>query len=509
MPQSGVRQRLVRIARGVGPYAAAALFVAITVAVVEALAPVAWVPHISVLFLGCVLAAAVPWGVGPSLLAVALAVAASAYFFLPPIYSFWVDRTQDIVDLTAFALLAVVLSQQTARIRRNAAQARAKERLVSDLYAFSRRISGIVDRDELLRTMLDGLRPIFGGHLAFVLPAIDAAEEIVRDPDATLDQPALAAARRTMRTGLADASAEGTWRLFPLKAGGRVVAVLIASGRGMPDTAAEAGVDPIAMLDQAAIAIERADLARAVENAKVKARTDDLREALVDSVSHDLKTPLTSIIGSATALKDFWRKYDEGARIELVATIQEEAVRLGRVVGNALDLARFRSGEMKPRRETTEAADIVNTAVADAQRMAPGRSFDVNLPEDLPMLDLDPFLAERALVQVLENAAKYSPPETSISVVARASSNEVAIEVSDRGIGFAPEEAPYIFDHFYRGVGDDKRIAGTGLGLAIARTFVEADGGSIVAISRGRGSGATFRVAYPVQPGRHEPEADR
>ena len=504
MAQTGVEDRAGRVVRRGGPYLAAVLFVVVTVVVVQALAPVTWVPHISVLFLGCVLAA-VPFGLGPSLLAVVTAMAASVYFFFEPVSSFWVYRPQDLVDLSAFAILAVVLSQQTARIRRNAAQARAKERLVSDLYAFSRRIAGIVDRDELLRTMLDGLRPIFGPYLAFVLPAEGDGPQVVQDPDATLYPAVLQAARQMMARNAPESLVEGGQRLFGLSAGGRIVAVLVASGE-RPQAAAETGVDPAALLDQAAIAIERADLARTVENAKVKARTDELREALVDSVSHDLKTPLTSIIGSATALKDFWVKYDEEARVDLVSTIHEEAVRLGRVVGNALDLARFRSGEMKPRREATEMADVVNAAVADAQRASPGRVIDVRLPEDLPMLDLDPFLAERALVQILDNAAKYSPPETPIAVVARGTSDRVTVEISDQGIGFPPEEAAHVFDHFYRSVGGDTRIAGTGLGLSIARTFVEANSGTVVAISRGRGSGATFRVAYPVPVGRPDPE---
>jgi len=152
-------------------------------------------------------------------------------------------------------------------------------------------------------------------------------------------------------------------------------------------------------------------------------------------------------------------------------------------------------------------ADVVNAAVADAQRAVPGRVIDVHLPEDLPMLDLDPFLAERALVQILDNAAKYSPSDTPISVVAYGTPAEVTVEISDRGIGFPPEEAAHVFDHFYRSVGGDTRIAGTGLGLSIARTFVEANRGTIVAISHGRGSGATFRVAYPVPAGKPDPES--
>lgn len=491
---------LGRLARAAWPYLAATLLVAFTVAAARVLAPVAWVPHVSVLFLGCVLVAAVPWGMGPSLLAVGLAIAASAFFFFPPLGSFLVDRPQDLVDLSAFAILAVLLSQQTARIRRQAAVAQAREALVSDLYAFSRRVAGIVDRDGLCRAILDGLRRAIGRPLALILPADGGAVPVAREPaESEPPGPAvLAMAEGLMGTPAsppaATAAGGGPWQLHALRAGGRAVAVLAVRGPSPPALSRATA----ALLDQAAVAIERAELARAVETARVRALADELREALVNSVSHDLKTPLTSIIGSATALKEFWPLYDEAARVDLIATIHEEAVRLGHVVGNALELARFRSGGMKPRREATEVADVVNAAVADAQRTARGRAITVELPADLPMLDLDPFLAERALVQILENAAKYSAAETPIAVVAGMSADEVRIEVSDAGIGFAPEEARLMFDRFYRATGEDAAIAGTGLGLAIARAFVTANGGTIEAFSPGPGLGATFRISYPL-----------
>ncbi len=500
--RSGASRGLGRLARAIWPYLAATLLVHVTVAVVQALAPIAWVPHISVLFLGCVLGAAVPWGVGPSLLAVILAMAASAFFFFPPIHSFMVDHPQDLVDLSAFGILAVVLSQQTARIRRQAAEARTRERRISDLYAFSHRIAGLVDREELGHAILDGLRSTFGSPLALIKLTEDGDRYVIKDPGAAPTPVILAAADRMLETGpsVHEFVAEGdtTRHLYPLKTGERIVAVLVGADSSILDSAAKAGLDASALLDHAAVAIELGRLARSLEAARVQARADELREVLVNSVSHDLKTPLTSIIGSVTALKEFWRRYDEAVRIDLVDTIYEEAIRLGHVVGNALDLARLRSGEMTLRREVTEMADVVNAAIADVSRVAPGRTIDVRLPDDLPMLEIDPFLAERALVQILENATKYSPAETPVTVVARSTASAVTVEISDAGIGFAPEEAVQVFERFYRGAGDDSATAGAGLGLAIARAFVRANGGTIEAASPGRGRGATFRVAYPV-----------
>lgn len=377
-----------------------------------------------------------------------------------------------------------------------------REQRISDLYTFSRRIAGIVDREELGRAILDGLRTTFGSPLALIKLSDEGGRHVIKDPGAELGPEALAAADAMLgASSPIDVPGSDVWgqHLFPLMSGSRMIAVLVAPEDFISESRARrSSLDLSALLDHAAAAIERARLDRALEAARDQARADELREVLVNSVSHDLKTPLTSIIGSVTALKDFWRRYDENARVDLVDTIHGEAIRLGHIVGNALDLARVRSGEMKLRREATEVADIVNAAVADVARLAPGREIDVRLPDDLPILEVDPFLAERALVQILENATKYSPAGSPIVVAARAKPSEVTVEVSDAGVGFPPEEAHHIFDRFYRGSGDDAVIAGSGLGLAIARAFVEADGGSIRASSPGRGRGATVSVVYPL-----------
>jgi two-component system, OmpR family, sensor histidine kinase KdpD len=493
------QDRLRRAERAIRPYLAAALLVGVTVAVAQTLSAVTWVPHISVLFLACVLGAAVPWGVGPSLLALVLAILASAYYFFPPLNDFRIASPQDVVDLGAFAAVGVLLSHLTHRIRRQAAEAGAREERIADLYAFSDRVAGVVDRGALCRAIIDGLDRAVAAPMALILPSAPGADlEVHGRAEAENPGPAVLAEAKRMIAGRATDPAtieegEARWRLKPLTGGGPVVAVLAVRNPPAPRLSRAA----IALLGQAAMAIERADLAREVEDAKVRVRADELREVLVNSVSHDLKTPLTSIIGAATALGDYWPRYDEATRRDLVATIREEAVRLGRTVGNALDLARFRNA-MTPQHEPTDLADIVNAAVAEAQRAAPERVFEVRVPGDLPLLELDPFLAERALLQILDNAVKYSPAGTPITVIAQHRPDEIVVEVADLGVGFEPDEAPHVFDRFYRASGGDAQIAGTGLGLAIARAFVEADGGAVTADSAGRGAGARFRVAYPI-----------
>ena len=186
------------------------------------------------------------------------------------------------------------------------------------------------------------------------------------------------------------------------------------------------------------------------------------------------------------------------ARADLAATIREEAERLNQFIGNVLDLTRIRAGQVQPRFEYVELADIVDSALRRSQHALDGRAIEVALPGDLPMLRLDLFLMEHALVNVLENAAKYSPKGTSIAISAALSEAVVTLDVRDAGLGIASEELEPIFGRFYRGDPHDAKPAGTGLGLAICRAFVEANGGRIEAASSGLGHGATFRMTLPV-----------
>jgi two-component system sensor histidine kinase KdpD len=313
----------------------------------------------------------------------------------------------------------------------------------------------------------------------------------------------LAAARRLWQTGAAgaDATAEpvrGGWRLRLLRSGPRNVAVLAAETG--PDSALEqaAPAHLNMLLDHIAATIERVRLAAAIEEARIEAKTEKLREALLNSISHDLKTPLASILGAATALQSFERIDDGAARTDLTATIREEAERLNQFIGNVLDLSRIRAGELRARLEFVELADIVDSALRRAQRALAGHEVDVSLPADLPMLHLDLFLMEHALVNILENAAKYSEKGTPIKLSAAMLGREIVLEIQDRGAGIATGELELIFNQFYRADVHDAKPAGTGLGLAICRSFVEANGGRIEAASAGAQRGAIFRITLPI-----------
>jgi K+-sensing histidine kinase KdpD len=250
------------------------------------------------------------------------------------------------------------------------------------------------------------------------------------------------------------------------------------------------------LLAHAGLALERVRLRREVEEARLKVQGEALREALINSVSHDLQTPLAAILGSATALESFGEQGDPRARRELVDTIREESQRLAAYIENVLDLTRIRSGQITPRLELVELSDIVEAALRRKRRALAANVLQVTLPPDLPMLRLDLFLMEHAVANVLDNAAKYAPAGSTVTIAARERSDEVELDVGDQGPGIRREELERVFEPFYRGHG---ALSGTGLGLAICRAFVEANGGAVAALSAGAGGGAIVRFRLPLR----------
>lgn len=241
--------------------------------------------------------------------------------------------------------------------------------------------------------------------------------------------------------------------------------------------------------------------AREIADARVKVQGEALREALLNSVSHDLQTPLSAILGSATVLETLDGRGDPQVRRELTATIRDEAERLASYIGNLLDLTRIRSGQIAPRLELVELSDIINGALRRKEKALAGHVLRIDLPPGLPMLRLDLFLMEHAVANVLDNAAKYSPPGSEISVVASAPGSEVLLDIADRGGGIRAEDRERVFDAFYRGrVQAGARAAGTGLGLAICRAFVEANGGSVTLASVAPARGVRVQIRLPVSP---------
>jgi two-component system sensor histidine kinase KdpD len=334
-------------------------------------------------------------------------------------------------------------------------------------------------------------------------------------PEDRLDAADMAAARWTWEhnraAGRGADTLPGAKRLFlPLRTGSGPVGVIgihrdIAGPLLTPD--ARRLLD--ALCDQAAVAIERISLAKGLGEARVLAETERLRAALLTSISHDLRTPLASILGTVSSLRSFPEKYGEAEREELLGTLQEEAERLNRFVANLLDMTRLESGAVELKLELIDVAEIVGSALQRAGNVLAGHRVEIDIEPGLPMLRLDAVLFEQVLFNLLDNAAKYSPAGSRIDVRAKRDGELVEIEVVDEGPGIPAADFERIFDKFYRVQAQDRRRAGTGLGLAICRGFVEALGGWIVARNRRDRSGAVLTIRMPVVPevpAKREPE---
>ena len=253
-----------------------------------------------------------------------------------------------------------------------------------------------------------------------------------------------------------------------------------------------------ALIDQAALAIERVRLVEDIDRVKRTMETERLRSALLTSISHDLKTPLASVLGAAGALRDMAKSLDDAAKADLLATIIDEAERLNRFIANLLDMTKLESGAVVPNATPHDVGEIVGSAIRRASKILAKHNVEVDIAADLPMVSVDAVLLEQVLFNLLDNAAKYAPAETTIGIRSRRDADAVGIQVLDQGSGIPDGDLERIFEKFYRAQKGDRVRPGTGLGLAISRGFIEAMRGSISSGNRTDTSGAVFTITLPV-----------
>ena len=467
------------------------------------------VSNIALVFLTAVLASAVTYGLWPSLLACLVSVLAYNFFFLPPLYTFTVADRENIVTLFVFALVAVIASNLTARVRTQAVVARERANTTEDLYLFSRKLAGVVALDDLLWATVYQIAHMLNVRVVLLLP--EGESVTVRagyPPEDVLDDADLAAAKwawdKGTPAGRGADTLPGAKRLFlPMRTGRGTIGIIgLDSDKPGPLLSPDQRRLLDSLADQAALAIERVNLVQDIDRARIAAETEKLRSALLTSISHDLRTPLASILGSASSLKDYRQTLDETAQDELIGTIQEEAERLNHFIANLLDMTRLESGAIVPHADLIDLSDVVGSALRRAGAVLARHDVEVSLPAGLPMLKLDPVLFEQVLFNLLDNAAKYAPPGTKVRVRAQQDNGLVRLDVLDEGEGIPADYVERIFDKFYRVHATDRQRAGTGLGLAICRGFMEAMGGTITAGSRAEGSGADFTITLPVPDGK-------
>jgi len=490
------------------PYVGATALVGVTLGIGLALQQLLGVYNIALVFLTAVLASAVAYGLWPSLFACLISVLAYNFFFLPPVHTFTIADPENVVALIVFAIVAVIASNLTARVRAQAVTARQRAMTTEDLYLFARKLAAAVTLDDLLWATAFQVASMLKVRVVLLLPQGDAvAVQAAYPPEDTLDDADLAAAKwcwqHDQPAGRGADTLPGAKRLFlPMHTGrGTVGVVGLDSDRPGPLLSPDQRRLFNALADQAALAIERIGLAQDVERAQIAVETEQFRSALLTSISHDLRTPLASVLGSATSLRNYRHSLDEAAQDELIATIQEEAERLNRFIANLLDMTRLEAGAVQPQSDLIDLGDIVGSALQRAAKVVAKHRASVDLAADLPMLRLDPVLFEQVLFNLLDNAAKYAPAGTEIGLNARREGNVVWLQVIDEGRGIPADDLERIFDKFYRVQVADNRRVGTGLGLAICKGFVEAMGGTIAAGNRRDGHGAVFTIAFPLAAG--------
>ncbi|WP_262272422.1 ATP-binding protein [Microvirga yunnanensis] len=488
---------------GPWPLVVAALAIATAVAVAFVLKSVIGIDDVDMVFLPAIIVIAIRYGFWPSLAACLLGALAYNFFFFPPVYTFALTDPANIANLVFFFVVAFSTSQLASRAREAALAAARRAETTEALYAFSNKIAGIVTLDELLWATGQQIASMLKLDAVILLPDADGKLEVAAasPPDNPMDDADVAVARQAWDQGRS--AGRGTEALLttrhlflPLRTSHGPIGAIGVGRTGEPLNPDEERL-LTALVDQAAVAIERIRLAAAMDAARLAAETERLRSALLTSLSHDLKTPLASITGAATSLRQYGELYDAAARDELAATIQGESERLSRFVANLLDMTRLKAGGIELKREPIDLGEAVGAAVQRMQGVLGEHQVAVDLPADLPMLDLDVVLWEQVLVNLLDNAAKYSPPGSTIAIGASGDGRQVELTVSDEGPGIPAEDLERVFEMFHRVNKGDRQRAGTGLGLSICRGFVEVLGGTIQAANRTDGSGAVFTITFP------------
>ena len=493
------------------PYLYSTILIVAAILVGMALRQVLNVSSLSLVFLTAVLGAGAAFGLWPSLYACAVSVLAYNFFFLPPLYTFTIADPENVVTLFFFLLTAFIASNLAAGVRAQAVTARARARTTEDLYQFSRKLAGIVSLDDLLWATAYQIAAMLKLRVVVLMPEHPHSETIIvrgaYPPEDAMDEADLAAARWCWQSnrpaGRGADTLPGAKRLFlPLRTARGPVAV-VGVDRDEPGPLLSPDQRRLldALGDQAAVSIERIGLAEDVDRARLLAETERLRSALLTSISHDLRTPLATILGAAGTLQAYHETLAAPQRAELLGAIAEEAERLNRFVANLLDMTRLESGAVVLRRAPTDLGEVVASALDRAAKVLQWHRVSLDVASGLPLLDLDAVLLEQVLFNLLDNAARYTPSGGTVTLRAWRDGREVRLQVIDDGPGIAPELVERIFEKFYRvpeaGMLADHRRAGTGLGLAICRGFIEAMGGRITAANRADRSGAVFTIALP------------
>jgi two-component system sensor histidine kinase KdpD len=460
---------------------------------------------IAMLYLLSVVITAYLWGLGPSIMVSVLGVLAFDFFHVPPYLTFAVADTQYVFTFLVLLLVGIVISFLALRVRWQTESARRQERETAALYALGRDLAVSSDLESYIRAIIKRAKETFGHDAVVFLPNPENKETLkpyAGIPNITTDENELAAAiwayqhQKIVGHGT-DTLPNAKDLYLPLVTARGTVGVMAIS---VTDTSHKLTIGQEHLLeayaDLAAVAIESILLANEAQNAQVLRDTEKLQTALLNAVSHDLRTPLVSVIGVLSSLQEKGMHLDDAAKMNLIQVAREEAERLNHLITNLLDVSRIEAGAIKISRQPSDVQDLVGAALEQLGSRAGTRPVNMEIPTDLPYVSVDFGLIVQTLVNVLDNALKYSPDDSPIDIKARRVGQKMQIEIADRGIGIPPQDLAHVFDKFYR-IKRPDNVTGTGLGLSICKGIIEAHGGRIAAENR-PGGGTIMRLVLPM-----------
>jgi two-component system sensor histidine kinase KdpD len=460
---------------------------------------------IAMLYLLCVVITAYLWGMGPSIMVSIVGVLAFDFFHVPPYLTFKVADTQYIFTFLALLCVGVIISYLSLLVRRQTESVRRRERETAALYALGRELAVSSDLESYVNAIIRRAKETFGHEATVFLP--DPQNKAVLKPfnddqKVAGDENEMAAAiwafqhQKIVGYGT-DTLPAAKARYLPMVTGRGAVGVI---GISMSGTGGELTIEQERILeaytDLAAVSIESIRLAREVQNAQVLRDTEKLQSALFNSISHDLRTPMVSIIGVLSSLQQEGMDLDNTAKLNLIQVARSEAERLNDLITNLLNVSRIESGAIKLFRQPSDVQELIGAALEQLGSRADSHQIDMEIPAELPYISVDFGLIVQTLVNVLDNALKYSPPGAPIDIKGRQVGSEIQIEIADLGIGIPKEDLARIFDKFYR-VQRPENVIGTGLGLFISKGIIEAHGGHITAENRIEG-GTVIRINLPI-----------
>jgi two-component system sensor histidine kinase KdpD len=441
-------------------------------------------------------------GRGPVLVSATLSALVWNYFFLQPRYTFYITTIEDGMMFGTYFIVAVVMGQLIARFRAQEKAERRREERTTALYLLTRELADAVTLDEIVKAVVKHIGKLFNAEVAVLIA--DANNQLPAEPSpgSTLklsEKEASVASwvfRHNQRAGQFTDNLPLSEALYvPLAMPGGILGVIgVKLLRPNPPTLEQSNLLD-AFARQTALVIDRQRLHKAAQDSRLAAESERLSKTLLDSISHEMRTPIAAITSATAALNDADLNAQPELAKTLVGEVREAVARLNRLVGNILDITRVESGHVKPKMDWCEVGDLINVAVKSVQQELTGHKLEINISPEIPLVRMDFVLMEQALANLLLNAGFHTPPATPVRISAAVRNGELALAVSDRGPGVPPEAIPKIFDKFYRAPG--ALTGGTGLGLSIVKGFVEAQGGRVQAQNQA-GGGAAFTIYLPV-----------